>query len=152
MLIIKVVQVLSTAGVGFIGQTHFDFSSFLLQRQDISRRNWRLRSLRSLRFFLFFLLFAIAFRLFWFRILFGCHLQRFLLFGHGGFVESFYYVAFHHEGGDFVLEVGLANVHEGVHLLNAPLLLVKIYHVKFEKVSDGLSTERVIHLDGYFPL
>ena len=46
-----------------------------------------------------------------FCCLVGRDLQCFLLFRHGWLIESFDDGVFHHEGGDFIFEVGLPDVH-----------------------------------------
>ena len=69
---------------------------------------------------------------------FSCDFEMFVLFGHGRFVESFDNIAFHHERSDFILEIGLTNIHKRVHLLDPSLKLRKNVPCKVREGAQWL--------------
>ena len=115
---------LATAGLSLIGQSHLYLSSFLLQGEGIYWFGWCF----SLTIFTFFLAFTVLFH---FLLPVGVHLEVFFFLGHGRFVQCFYHIAFHHERGDFIFEVGLPNVHSRVHAFDSFLDNSKNYHIEF---------------------
>lgn len=149
MQVDQLVQILTCRFLCLVGKAHLDLSLLFLQRESVDRfcLNFSLHWL-DLGFFDLGLLDDLNLLLFF---LVGHHLQRFFLLSHGWLAKRLHNRILGHERGDLILEVGLSDIHNGVHLFHAFLNSHKSYHIKLQQFCNGLPTQRIIHLDRYLP-
>lgn len=127
----QLVQILSRGFLRLVGEPHLDLSLLFLQCKGVDRfyLNLRLYWLDLCRFFDLRLLYDLNLLL---LFLIGHHLQRFFLFRHGRFAKCLNNRILGHERGDLILEVGLSDIHNGVHLFHAFLNSYRSYHIKLQ--------------------